>query len=98
MAAALVLVVGAALSAYLTLTAYAAWSLWRERRGQEVHAHSDGTVHSHHRGSRPHPHPTFSERYDARLTALCGPVPGGVSVDSANVEVPRQSEEPTRPS
>lgn len=57
------------------LAAYSAWSLRREARGQEIHAHADGTVHSHHRGSRPHAHPTFAERYDARLARWFGPSP-----------------------
>jgi len=55
--------------------AYSSWSLRREARGQEIHAHADGTLHSHHRGSRPHVHPTFAERYDARLARLFGPSP-----------------------
>jgi hypothetical protein len=60
----------------LVMTAGAAYcwvSLRREARGSEIHAHSDGTVHEHFRGSRSHQHPTFSERYSNRLTAMFGP-------------------------
>ena len=60
----------------LVMTAGAAYcwvSLRREDRGCEIHAHSDGTVHEHFRGSRSHQHPTFSERYGNRLTAWFGP-------------------------
>jgi len=66
-----------------TLTTYAWWTLRREVHGQEIHAHADGTVHSHFRGSRPHEHPTFVDRYDARLTAWFGPAPAPRSVELA---------------
>lgn len=62
----------------LAMTAGAAYcwmSLRREARGHEIHAHSDGTVHEHFRGSKPHSHPTFAERYNGRLTAWFGPAP-----------------------
>ena len=42
---------------------YAAWALWRSRRGvthTHLHTHADGTVHSHphaHVGEHVHPHP-----------------------------------------
>jgi len=55
--------------------AYCWWSLRRQARGHEIHAHSDGTVHEHFRGSKPHAHPTFAERYNARLAAWFGPAP-----------------------
>lgn len=82
--AALLAALGAVLVGYAVATAYAARSLWRERRGQAVHAHADGIVHSHHRGDRRHSHPTFSERYDARLTLWFGPGPARASADCAN--------------
>ena len=53
--------------------AYCWWSLRREARGNEIHAHSDGTVHEHFRGSKRHTHPTISERYAGRLAAWFGP-------------------------
>ena len=62
-----------AVAGCLALATYSTWSLRREARGHEIHAHADGTVHSHHRGSRPHAHPTFAERYDARLARWFGP-------------------------
>lgn len=72
------------------VAAYSSWSLRREARGQEIHAHAGGTVHSHHRGSRPHAHPTFVERYDARLARVFGPSPRADNVqtlhDSAAAE------------
>jgi hypothetical protein len=55
--------------------AYCWWSLRREARGHEIHAHSDGTVHEHFRGSRHHVHPTYADRYHGRLTAWFGPAP-----------------------
>ena len=45
----------------------------RARRGDEIHAHADGTVHEHYRGSAPHVHPTAIERYDSWLTRVLGP-------------------------
>lgn len=54
----------------LAVAAYSWWTLRNERLGREIHAHSDGTVHSHFRGSHTHDHPTVSERYDARLSGL----------------------------
>jgi hypothetical protein len=53
--------------------AYCWWTLRREARGHEIHAHADGTVHEHWRGSKNHAHPTFSERYTGRLTTWFGP-------------------------
>lgn len=41
-----------------------------ERTGGDIHAHSDGTVHEHFRGSRRHSHPTTIERYDWLARAL----------------------------
>jgi hypothetical protein len=52
----------------LALAGYSKWSLVRESRGLEIHAHSDGTVHEHHRGAVPHTHPTLAERHE-RLVA-----------------------------
>lgn len=49
---------------------YCRLSLSREARGLEIHAHSDGTVHEHHRGSVSHTHPTFSERHERVLARL----------------------------
>lgn len=59
------------------LALLAAWLGWREyraRRGHDLHAHGDGTVHEHFRGSAPHAHPTAIERYDSWLTRVLGPV------------------------
>jgi hypothetical protein len=66
------------LAMLLGMTAGAAYcwlSLRREARGHEIHAHSDGTVHEHFRGSKSHQHPTVSDRYHGRLTAWFGPAP-----------------------
>lgn len=54
----------------LTLAAYCKWSLLREARGIEIHAHSDGTVHEHHRGAVPHTHPTLADRHERRVARL----------------------------
>ncbi len=64
-----------AVAGCIAAATYSAISLHRESRGLEIHAHDDGTVHSHHRGSRHHVHPTFAERYDARLARYFGPSP-----------------------
>lgn len=58
------------------LVLVAAWLGWQERRvryGRDIHAHADGTVHEHLRGSAPHAHPTAIERYDSWLTRVLGP-------------------------
>ena len=60
-----VLVVGC-----LALAAYSKWSLVREARGLEIHAHDDGTVHEHFRGDVPHTHPTLAERHEGLLARL----------------------------
>jgi hypothetical protein len=60
----------------VAMTAGAAYcwiTLRREARGHDIHAHADGTVHEHWRGSRNHTHPTFADRYNARLTTWFGP-------------------------
>jgi hypothetical protein len=49
------------------------WSLRREAHGMEIHAHSDGTVHEHFRGSSNHQHPTLADRYERLLTRWFGP-------------------------
>lgn len=49
---------------------WAKWSLDREARGLEIHAHSDGTVHEHFRGDVPHRHPTLTERHDQILARI----------------------------
>jgi hypothetical protein len=54
----------------LSVAVYCKRSLVREARGLEIHAHSDGTVHEHHRGGTPHAHPTFTERYERRVSRL----------------------------
>jgi hypothetical protein len=54
----------------VVLAVYAKWSLVREARGLEIHAHSDGTVHEHHRGAVPHTHPTLSERHERRVSRI----------------------------
>lgn len=54
----------------LALAVYCKRSLVREARGHEIHAHSDGTVHEHHRGAVPHTHPTFAERHERRIARL----------------------------
>lgn len=61
----------------VVLTLVAAWLGWQEHRasrGNDIHAHADGTVHEHFRGSAPHVHPTAIERYDSWLTKVLGPV------------------------
>lgn len=64
------LVVACLMAACVALAVYAKWSLVREARGLEIHAHSDGTVHEHHRGAVPHAHPTLSERHERRVAQL----------------------------
>lgn len=54
----------------VALAVYSKWSLVRESRGLEIHAHSDGTVHEHHRGAAPHTHPTLSDRHARRVARL----------------------------
>jgi hypothetical protein len=54
----------------LAVAVYCKRSLVREARGQEIHAHADGTVHEHHRGAVPHAHPTFAERHERRVSRL----------------------------
>jgi hypothetical protein len=44
----------------------------RETGAHSVHAHSDGTVHEHFLGARPHVHPTFLERYDELIDRTLG--------------------------
>lgn len=53
----------------------------RETGAHDAHAHADGTVHEHFRGSRPHAHPTLLERYDALLDRSAGSPAGGTSPD-----------------
>ena len=48
----------------------------RETGAHDAHAHADGTVHEHFRGSRPHAHPTLLERYDALLDRSGSPAGG----------------------
>lgn len=48
------------------------WSLVREARGLEIHAHDDGTVHEHFRGDAPHVHPTLADRHENLLARLFG--------------------------
>jgi hypothetical protein len=50
------LVVALMMLACVAMMAYALRSLHRQARGLEVHAHADGIIHSHHRGSVPHAH------------------------------------------
>lgn len=54
------------------LAVYCKRSLVREARGREIHAHADGTVHEHHRGSLPHSHPTLADRHDQLLARVFG--------------------------
>lgn len=54
----------------VALAAWSKWSLERESRGLEIHAHDDGTVHEHFRGDVPHVHPTLTERHDDLLSRL----------------------------
>jgi hypothetical protein len=56
----------------VALAAYCKWSLLREARGLEIHAHSDGTVHEHHRGAVPHTHPTLADRHERRVARIFG--------------------------
>lgn len=77
------LVISLASLGFLALAAYSALSLRREARGLEIHAHADGTLHTHHRGSRAHVHPTMSDRYDGAMERLFGPAPGRRIVDLA---------------
>jgi len=84
---------GFVLAMLLVMTAGAVYcwsSLRREARGHEIHAHSDGTVHEHFRGSRRHQHPTFSDRYHHRLDAWFGPahVAATPSLDEENTGSP----------
>jgi hypothetical protein len=64
------LLLAALLAGCLVLATYSKWSLVREARGLEIHAHDDGTVHEHFRGDAPHVHPTLSERHDDLLARL----------------------------
>lgn len=64
------LVLVALVSLCVAIAAYSKWSLIREARGLEIHAHSDGTVHEHHRGAVPHTHPTLAERHERRVARL----------------------------
>jgi hypothetical protein len=64
------LVLVALVAVCVTLAVYAKWSLVREARGLEIHAHSDGTVHEHHRGAVPHSHPTLAERHERRVARI----------------------------
>jgi hypothetical protein len=59
----MLLLAGILLGAVL-VAAYCAWSLRRQARGLEIHAHADGTVHEHHRGSIAHDHPTLADRHE----------------------------------
>jgi hypothetical protein len=52
------------------IATYCKRSLVREARGAEIHAHSDGTVHEHHRGDSPHSHPRLTERHERLLGRL----------------------------
>ena len=54
------------------VAAWLGWLEFRARRGNDLHAHDDGTVHEHFRGHAPHAHPTTMDRYDAWLTRLLG--------------------------
>jgi hypothetical protein len=54
----------------VVLAVYCKRSLVRESRGLEIHAHSDGTVHEHHRGAVPHTHPTVAERHERWVSRL----------------------------
>jgi hypothetical protein len=58
------------MTACATLAVYCKRSLVREARGHEAHAHADGTVHEHHRGSVPHSHPTLADRHDHLLARM----------------------------
>jgi hypothetical protein len=62
--------VGALMIGCLVVAVYCKRSLTREARGLEIHAHSDGTVHEHHRGGVPHAHPRLSDRHASRLSRL----------------------------
>ena len=64
------LIMGAGL---VLLAAWLGWQEYRGQRGNDIHAHADGTVHEHFRGSAPHAHPTAIERYDSWLTRVLGP-------------------------
>lgn len=63
----------ALLAVLALLVAWLGWQEHRGRRGHDLHAHGDGTVHEHFRGSAPHAHPTAIERYDSWLTRVLGP-------------------------
>ncbi len=58
------------LAACVALAFYSKWSLVREARGLEIHAHDDGTVHEHFRGDVPHVHPTLADRHEDLLARL----------------------------
>lgn len=61
------------LSGLVLVAAWLGWHEHRAQRGHDLHAHADGTVHEHFRGSAPHAHPTAIERYDSWLTRVLGP-------------------------
>lgn len=61
------------LAALVLLAGWLGWQEHRAQRGNDIHAHTDGTVHEHFRGSAPHAHPTTIERYDSWLTRVLGP-------------------------
>lgn len=52
------------------VVAYCSHSLHRQALGRDIHAHADGTVHEHHRGSKDHEHPTFGDRHENVLRRL----------------------------
>ena len=60
------------IAALVLLAAWLGWQEHRAQRGNDIHAHADGTVHEHFRGSAPHAHPTAIERYDSWLTRVLG--------------------------
>lgn len=59
---------------------------WR-RPESRVHAHADGTIHSHGFGRFPHTHPQWVTRYRAWLVRVWGPEPDDVDGRHLTVSV-----------
>lgn len=64
------IVLGVLMLAVVAAVAYCSHSLHRQALGRDIHAHADGTVHEHHRGSVAHEHPTLGDRHERVLRRL----------------------------
>ena len=69
---------------------------WR-RPGSRVHAHSDGTVHSHGFVRFPHERVRWWARYRAWEVRVFGPEPEGVDDLCVTLTGPREVERENRP-